>query len=358
MDPLGHRPIWVLEVSCGWKLGLCNGAVPLVLPAVLKDDGVSDEITCCPSGHKTLRSRDLPNSSMNNFLKEPLVHFLFAGAVVFAVYGWVNNETIVDQNQERMVRISAGQVEWLKQTWARQKGRPPNDDELQGMVAGYLKEELLAREARELKLDEYDTVVRRRLAQKMDFMVQDTAQLAEPGEEELRQLFESHPVRFQVPARITFTHVFFNRDTRGTESEADALAALDHLSRTGAGSPSDVGDRFLSSYDFSETEEQAVASVFGPEFARRIFTVETGNWQGPIESGYGLHLVLVTRKDPARLPDFATVKDDVVALWRQQQEREGRERYFSALLEKYDVVIDESVKSLVGPVALLKEREP
>ena len=294
---------------------------------------------------------------MQQFLKEPLLHFLFAGAAVFAVYGWVNDGAVDEANRERIVHISAGQVEWLKQTWTRQKGRPPNVDELQEMLAGYLKEELLAREARELKLDENDTFVRRRLAQKMDFMVQDTAQLAEPNEEELRQLFESHPVRFQTPARMTFTHVFFNPDTRGAESEANALAALKLLSQAWSGNPTNIGDRFLSEYDFHETEELAVAGVFGSEFASRVFSLEPGNWQGPIKSGYGLHLVLVTKKEPARLPDFTTVKDDVMALWRQRQEREGRERYFSALLEKYEVVIDQSVKSLIGPVVLLKEKE-
>lgn len=295
---------------------------------------------------------------MKKIFKEPFVHFLLAGALVFAVYGLVNDGPAVESKEERMVRITAGQVEWLKQTWVRQWGRPPNADELQGVVAGYLKEELLAREARELKLDENDTIVRRRLAQKMDFMVQDTTQLAEPGEEDLRQLFQSHPERFQIPTRITFTHVFFNRDTRGEKTSADALEALEQLSQAGTGNPHDFGDRFLSQYDFDEAEEQAVASVFGQEFTRRVFTVEPGEWQGPLESGYGLHLVLVTKKEPEELPDFEMVKEDVVTVWRQQRELEGRERYFSALLEKYDVVVDESVKSLVGPLALLKEKEP
>lgn len=295
---------------------------------------------------------------MNNFLKEPLLHFLLAGALVFTVYGLVNDGPAVESKEERMVRITAGQVEWLKQTWVRQWGRPPNEDELQGIVAGYLKEELLSREARELKLDENDTIVRRRLAQKMDFMVQDTAQLAEPGEEELRQLFESRPERFQIPARITFTHVFFNGDTRGEKTSTDTLDALEQLSQAGTGNPHDFGDRFLSQYDFDEAEEQAVAGVFGLEFASRVFTVEPGEWKGPLESGYGLHLVRVTKKEPATLPDFEMVKEDVGTLWRQQRELEGRERYFSALLEKYDVVVDESIKSLIGPLALLTEKEP
>lgn len=308
------------------------------------------------------KSRDLGSwnpqqFTMHTFLKEPLLHFLMAGAMLFAVYGWFNDGTRFESKEERMVRITASQVEWLKQTWARQWGRPPNEDELREIVAGYLKEELLAREARELNLDENDIVVRRRLAQKMDFMVQDTTQIAEPSEEELRRLYESHPEGFQTPARITFTHVFFNRDRRGARAEADALAALEQLWPPATGSAPDFGDRFLSQYDFYEIEKLAIAGVFGPEFARRVFTVEPGEWQGPIESDYGLHLVHVTRKEPARLPDFETVKSDVLTLWRQQRELEAQERYFSALLEKYEVVVDESVKSLVGPLALLKERE-
>jgi hypothetical protein len=292
---------------------------------------------------------------MPAFLKEPLLHFLFAGAVLFVMYGWFNDGTEVGIKDERVVRITAGQVEWLKQTWAGQWGRPPNEGELQEIVAGYLKEELLAREARELNLDENDIVVRRRLAQKMDFMVQDTTQVAEPSEEELRRLYESHPERFQTPARITFTHVFFNRDRRGARAEADALATLEQLLPPATGSAPDFGDRFLSQYDFYEIEELAIAGVFGPEFVRQVFSVEPGGWKGPIESGYGLHLVHVTRKEPARLPDFETVKSDVLTLWRQQRELEAQERYFSALLEKYDVVVDESVKSLVGPLVVAEQ---
>jgi len=293
---------------------------------------------------------------MPAFLKEPLLHFLFAGAVVFVIYGWLNDGTNVESKEDRMVPITAAQVEWLKQTWARQWGRPPNEDELQEMVAGYLKEELLAREARELKLDENDIVIRRRLAQKMEFMVQDTAQIDEPNEEALRRLYGSHPQRFQTPALITFTHVFFNRDKRGVRTKADALAALEQLSQTGHGSAPDLGDRFLLPYDFHEADEQAVANMFGQEFARRVFSGEPVEWVGPFESGYGLHLVHLTRKEPARLPDFETVKGDVATLWRQEHELEARERYFTSLLEKYDVVVDESVKSLIGPLAVLKEQ--
>jgi hypothetical protein len=290
------------------------------------------------------------------FIKEPLLHFLIAGGVLFGAYAWLNHGADdAAGTASRTVRITANEVEWLKQTWTRQWQRPPSEDELKGLVAGYLKEELLAREARALKLDENDTIVRRRLAQKMEFLVQDTAQLAEPGEDELRRFFVSHPERFQSPARISFTHAYFNRERRGAHTEADARAVLQRLSRAEA-SASEHGDRFLAPYDFTDADEQAVASVLGSEFARQVFALAPGKWLGPIESGYGLHIVRVAKKQSAQLREFGAVKSEVLTLWRQQREEKTREEYFTTLLAKYDVVVDESVKPLVGPLASVKEQ--
>lgn len=286
---------------------------------------------------------------LTGLAREPLLHFLIAGAVLFGAYAWLNRGgDDAAGSAARTVRITAAEVEWLKQIWARQWQRPPSESELKGLVADYLKEELLAREARALKLDENDTVVRRRLAQKMEFIVQDTAQLAEPSEDELRRLYDSHRERFQSPARVSFTHVYFNRDRRGARAVADARVALQRLSQRA--SASDVGDRFLAQYDFNDADEQAVASVLGQEFARRVLALEPGRWQGPIESGYGLHLVRVAKKHAAQPREFAAVRSELLDLWRLQREQEGREQYFAALLKKYDVVVDESVKPLVGAI--------
>jgi parvulin-like peptidyl-prolyl isomerase len=292
---------------------------------------------------------------MKRWLHEPLLHFLLAGGVLFAAYGWLNRDTNeVAGSAARTVRITANEVEWLKQTWARQWQSLPSEDELKGLVADYLKEALLAREARELGLDENDTVVRRRLAQKMEFMVQDTAQLVEPGEEELRRLYNSQRERFQSTARITFTHIYFNRDRRGARTQADARAALKQLSK--GADAANHGDRFLAQYDFEAADEHAVASQLGLDFARSVFTLDVGSWQGPVESGYGLHLVRVTNRQAAQPREFAAVKDKVLALWRQQREEQQREQYFAALLKKYGVIVDESVKPLIGPLASAKEQ--
>ena len=292
------------------------------------------------------------------FLREPLLHFLVAGAVLFAAFAWLNRGADdTAGTASRTVRITAAEVEWLERTWARQWQRPPSREELQGLVAAHLREELLAREARALRLDENDTVVRRRLAQKMEFMVNDTAQRAEPGEDELRRAYEADRERYQSPARVTFTHVYFNPDRRGAQVDADARAALKRLSRAGAAAnAAELGDRFLAQHDFVDADEPEVAGVLGPAFARGVFAFPQGEWQGPIASGYGVHLVRVATLRAAEPREFAAVKGEVLQRWREQRELAGREQYLAALLRKYDVVVEESVKPLVGPLALSKEQ--
>jgi hypothetical protein len=146
---------------------------------------------------------------MRHWLKEPLLHFLVAGGLLFAVYAWLNR---VGGEAPGVVRITAAEVHWLKETWARQWQRPPSEQELRGVVADYVKEVLLAREARALGLDENDTVVRRRLAQKLEFLVQDTVRLAEPREDELCQLYDASRTRYHTPARLSFTHIYFKTE--------------------------------------------------------------------------------------------------------------------------------------------------
>jgi parvulin-like peptidyl-prolyl isomerase len=269
---------------------------------------------------------------MRTILKEPLLHFVVIGALLFAAYSWRQRGTAADAaNSSRVVRITANEVEWLQQTWARQWQRPPTDEEIKGLVADYLKEELLSREARELQLDAGDTVVRRRLAQKMSFLVEDTARATEPSEDELQRLFEASRGRFQLPARVSFTHVFFSREGRNGKAADAAKQALARLSGPDARvDAAESGDRFLLGHDFILEDEQSVASQFGADFARAVFAVQPGRWHGPIESGYGLHLVRVSAKQPAQLRAFADVREQVLEEWRREQQKTAEEQYMAA----------------------------
>jgi hypothetical protein len=280
-------------------------------------------------------------------LQEPLLHFLAAGAVLFAVHAWLNPSANRTGDRSRIVHITAQDVAWLEQTWTRQWQRPPDEQQLRGLVSDYLKEQLLAREARALGLDENDTIVRRRLAQKVEFLVQDTAGITEPGEDELRRFHQANHERFQIPARISFRQVYF----AGQSAESRAADALKTLrgSRPASGIPG-PGDRSLLAAEVLGEDEVSVAAVFGTEFAKQVFTLVPGQWHGPIRSGYGFHLVRVSEKQPAQPRELGAVREQVLAEWRRERRQAADRAYLAGLLKKYDVVVDESIKPLVGPL--------
>jgi hypothetical protein len=156
-------------------------------------------------------------------LQEPLVRFLVAGATLFGLYGWLNRGEDPNAGPGPQVRISEGDVASLRVTWTLQWQREPTREELRGVVTQLLNEQLLALEAHDMRLDENDMIVRRRLAQKLNFVVEGTTRLAEPTEHDLQEFYASHPDQFRTEARVSFTQVYFS-PTRRKDPIADARA--------------------------------------------------------------------------------------------------------------------------------------
>jgi parvulin-like peptidyl-prolyl isomerase len=277
-----------------------------------------------------------------NLLREPLVHFAVAGALLFGAYEGLNRARPTSLKEEP-VQIGEGELRWLRETFAGQWRRAPTANEMDGLVATLLEEELLAREARALGLDQHDTVVRRRLAQKLTFLVEDTSRIADPSEGELRRFYDSHADLYQTRPRVTFSHIFFNPERR-RQADADAAAALIQLAA--AGSLVD-GDPMLFDDRYSDVDQPAVLTVFGANFARDVFAMAPGSWRGPVKSSYGLHLVRVTDLLPAEARGFETVRNAVMNDWRREREAETKAAYLAKLRDKYGVAAD------LGPKLLL-----
>jgi parvulin-like peptidyl-prolyl isomerase len=293
-------------------------------------------------------------------LKEPLLHFLVIGALLFAAYAWLNRDG--GGAAAPQVRLAASDVSWLKETFALERQRQPSEAELRGLVRDFVKEELFARQAQELGLDKDDIVVRRRLAQKMTFLLQDNSRRAAPSDDDLHRLYEAQrgqnlanqapggeaaPQTLFTRPRISFAQIFFSRDQRA-DAAADARQALQQLSRPDA--PAGLGDRVAIKAEFRNADERAVANQFGAKFAAKVFELAPGAWQGPIESSQGLHLVRVSERVPGELRPFDQVRDQLVEMWQAQSQRENEERTFVELLKKYRLVPDESVKALAAPL--------
>lgn len=240
---------------------------------------------------------------------------------MFAVYGWTNRESV---DELRVVRISAKEVAWLKEIWMRQWRRLPDDLELRVLVMDYLKERLLAISAKELGLEENDTVVRRRLAQKMEFLVQDTARLAQPTEEDLLRLYGSDHMRYQTPAQVTFNQIYFKAEKSAREG----------LNKTRMDSSAEIGDPSLLEHEFIRVDEQTIKNLFGQTFAEKTFSVEPGQWHGPVESEYGFHLIWVHKRETAHSRPFEDVRLRVIEEWERLQQAKIKEEFFAGLLKK------------------------
>ena len=274
---------------------------------------------------------------MRAWLREPLVHFLVAGALLFAVY------TLLDRGDDEapeVIRVTAAEVEWLAGIWERQFQRPPDAEQLRGIVADHVKEQLLAREALALGLDVDDTIVRRRLAQKMRFLVEDTIRLTEPSEEALRAFYAADPARYASPARISLTQVFFREEAAARQGLIDVAAK----------SPAELGDPTLLQSEYVDLDEQAFADALGPDFATRVRDLEPGVWHGPVASTYGFHLVRVDERRAAALRPFEEVREQVVRDWQYAEGLKAEEQFFAALLAKYELDVDASVAPLVAPL--------
>jgi hypothetical protein len=294
-----------------------------------------------PSGETTRR--------LVGLVKEPLFHFVIAGALLFAAYALLHRGEPAASARPEPVRIGEGEINWLRETFAGQWRRPPAIDELNGLVQNLVEEELLAREALVLGLDKNDTIVRRRLAQKLTFLIDDTARVVEPGDDELRRYYAANHERFQSPGSVSFSQLFFDPGRR-PHAEADAEIALMSISTAGVPAVSaNIGDPILVEGEFHDADELTISNLFGSDFAKAVFTLKRGEWSGPIRSGYGLHLVRVTNVCQASLRPFEEVRAKVLDEWRSRQERDAKAVYLGKLREKYGVDIDDSVKALLSP---------
>lgn len=286
---------------------------------------------------------------MMRILKEPLVHFFLAGAVLFGAYALLIRTPENPAAKTTKIEITAGDVRWLAENWTTQWRRPPTRDELRGLTADYLNERLLAREARALGLEDNDVIIRRRLAQKLTFIIDDTTRRAEPTEDELQRYYEANPQRFRSDARISFAHIYFSPQHRA-DARSDAVDTLKLLLAEGAiASTADLGDRLMVRSELRDETTQSISNTFGPDFARAVFSLGTGSWSGPVQSGYGPHLVRVSTMEEARVPPLSEIRERVRAEWKRERETQAKERYLAELRKKYDVLADEEANALIAP---------
>jgi len=292
---------------------------------------------------------------LKRFLKEPLVHFLALGALIFAGHGLLDRSG--GQAPGRIV-ISQGQLESMRVGFTRTWQRQPTPEEWEGLIRDRVREEVYCREAMALGLDRDDTIIRRRLRQKMEFISDDIAARSQPTEADLRAYLAAHPESFRVEPRFTFSHVFLNPDKHGESLARDAARMLAQLKQAGKGADApargELGDPFLLEREFVSVPASEVEKQFGKGFAAKLGGIPPGEWQGPVESGYGVHLVWVSERAEGGLPALADVRDAVAREWESGRRQEANEKFYQGLLKGYTVTIEALGPGEASKVAALE----
>jgi len=271
------------------------------------------------------------------WLRDPLVHFLVAGALLFAAHQLLRGRPEAAPDSHR-IELTLDDLRQLEISFAARWQRAPTPEEMVGLVEARAREEILYREALALGLEQGDTIVRRRLAQKMEFLATDAAAARPPAPGELEAYFAEHRERFAQPGRVSFHQLWFSPDTRGARAKDDATAALATLAGRTADAAT-AGDAFALPRYLADRSPEQVAKDFGPEFERSVFALTPGSWQGPVESGFGWHLVFVSAATPGRVPELEEVMPEVEAAWKAEQAEEAARRAYAALREKYELVL-------------------
>ena len=280
---------------------------------------------------------------LNKLVHEPLVHFLLLGALLFLLFDLLNDQP-TPQATDRIV-ISEAQIDNLVARWQKQWQRPPSAEELNGLVEQTIREQVLYREALALGLDRDDPVVRRRMAQKIEFISSDLTTQVEPTEEQLADYFKQNADKFMQPGSSSFIQVFLNADRRGSELDGDAARLLDTL-RTATSPPAldQLGDPFMFGQVFTDQRDFETTRMFGREFSEALATLPVGEWQGPVYSGLGAHLVRIDARSDSVLPALNSVRDQVVAEWRDAQRQEMNQAIYQRMREKYEIVLPSSLQ--------------
>jgi hypothetical protein len=271
-------------------------------------------------------------------LREPLVHFMILGALLLFASNLINKRTSGDT---RKIVITPGQVEHLEDTFASAHQRPPDPDELKGLIGDYVREEVYYREALALGLDRDDAPIRQRLRQKMEFISEDVAAQAQPTEEQLRSYLNDHPEKFRVDMHFTFSQVYLDPARHGRRLETDAQQMLAQLSKIGPRADvSNMGDPFLLGGNTENVSSRDVARDYGEKFAASLGELPPGKWTGPVESGLGMHLVCVTNRSEGRLPQLNEVREAVRREWANDYRLESNRKFYDALLSCYTVTVE------------------
>jgi hypothetical protein len=278
---------------------------------------------------------------LTRLFKEPLIQFLIIGAAIYGAYALFGSPE--EDYRDNIILADSNRINAMISEWESRWQRPPTRQEIDGLIQQYIKEDVLYRQAVSMRLNEDDPITRRRMAQKLEFLTSDLAQMQEPAEGELETFFEENEAAYRDPDRISFSHIFFDPDARGDATLDDADQLLAQLKAEGEPTEEMLqqGDRFMLQNYFAAASERDIRRQLGSGFAESVMALEPGQWHGPVLSGYGVHLVYVFAYQEAPAPQFEAVRERVLEDWHTVKREEFNQQFLESLKERFEIIVDE-----------------
>jgi hypothetical protein len=279
-------------------------------------------------------------SVLGRVLREPLLHFVVFGVVLFA---W--HRAVAPPAPTNAIVVTAATQNGFRQEHLRRHGRLPTAAEEHALVERYVDTEVMLREALALGLDRGDIIVRRRLVQKMEFVNQGLEPHPAPTDAELEALLARHAERYTMASRLSLEHVFVSSGAHPADAPMAAVDGRERIrelrERVEAGEdPARLGDPFLRGRTFRAQTEGELGGVFGPAFACEVQSLPPDEWSGPIASSFGFHLVRVTERTGGRRATVAEVRRELMRDWEAEERAESARRALVQLRARYDLRIE------------------
>ena len=290
---------------------------------------------------------------MIKITKEPLLYFLLLGGALFLLFQQVSDNPFSGDAPPEEIVVSAGRIQALSQGFEKVWQRSPTQQEMQALIQNYVREEVLYREALAMGLDRDDAIVRRRMRQKMEFLSEDIAALDPPDEAELQAYLDANPETYRQPTRFSFRQVYLNPANHAQDLEKDVMELLASL-RSNDTDAIDAGESMMLEHEFQNASERDIERALGRQFLQQLRNSQTGSWQGPIRSGFGLHLVFISQRIDGQIPRLAEVRDEVLRDWSARKRKQTNEAIYQAFRKRYKVIITGPGGEAVEQSSLLK----
>jgi len=262
--------------------------------------------------------------------------------MLFLLFGWRGGPTLSPAGpsgrQSARIVVTQDDIDQMTRTFARTWQRPPKEEDVKGLIEDFVRNEIYYREALAIGLDRGDTVIRRRMRQKMEFIMENITDQAVPTDEELLEYMKMHPDSYLLDPQIAFRHVYVNADRRGTNAGSDARKILAQLND--GVDPDKVGDPFPLDAKIELSPLWDIRRQFGEEFSRNLVDLKGGKWEGPVRSGFGLHLVFVRKRVEARLPGLNEVREMVKREWALARQKELKDATYKEIRKRYVVTVE------------------